>query len=97
MKYILEIRNYECNKLFVDTDTMEFALDDYHYDEDFQNSEVYEFQKKFNDWNGHNYAPVLLLQRKKDFYEFIEALKENGYTEIKFKLYREHEHEYNME
>ena len=80
MKYILGIRNYDYNNLYIDTDTMEFALDDYHYDEDFRNSEVYEFQNKFLDSN----SPIFLLQRKTDFYEFVEFLKENGYKEIEY-------------
>lgn len=93
MKYILGIRNYDYNNLYIDTDTMEFTLDDYHYDEDFKNSEVYKFQNKFLDSN----SPIFLLQRKTDFYEFVEFLKENGYEEIKYKPYEEHEHEHDIE
>lgn len=85
MKFILEIKNYDCNCLYVNTDTMQFALDTHRYDKRYDKTDINEFTKEFYDWES-NYPPSLLLQRKTDFYEFVEALKDNGYKEIEATL-----------
>lgn len=41
MKFILEIKNYDCNRLYVNTDTMKFALDTHEYDKNYDNSNIY--------------------------------------------------------
>ena len=84
MKFILEIKNYDCNRLYVNTDTMKFALDTHEYDKNYDNSNINEFKKEFYDW-ASSYPPSLLLQRKTDFYDFVEELKKNGYEEIEAK------------
>lgn len=83
MKYILMMKDFDDCKyinLYVDTETMRFAKDIYCCEKGYFNSEIQKFQNEFYE----NHAPSLLLQRRMDFYKFVEALEKNGYKEIKF-------------
>ena len=80
MKFILLIRNYACQNLYVDTELKKFTSNENTFMDGWYSSSVYDFIHTFNVTD----APELLLQRKTDYYNFIDELKKSGYEEIKY-------------
>ena len=84
MRFILEINNYHWNRLYVDTDARLFALDTHRYCTLIDSSKVDEFKRGFTLYNSKQKAPFMVVQNKKQFYKFLNELKDFGYEEIKF-------------
>ena len=71
--------NYDANTLYVDFDKKVYATTEHEYDKGFYESDIRKFINTFP-----SDIPNINIQRKTDFYKYIEYLKNNGFKEIVF-------------